>query len=101
MYAAAPRVRCLGRTDDMLIVRGVNVFPSALRDIVQRFAPAVSGHILVRPADPGVRQVLEATLDAVASEKEMRRDEAALESACCATTLPPELEHAPRPQLTT
>ena len=24
-----PRVRCLGRTDDMLIVRGVNVFPSA------------------------------------------------------------------------
>ena len=26
------------------------------RDIVQRFAPAVSGHILVRPADPGVRQ---------------------------------------------
>ena len=52
----APRVRCLGRTDDMLIVRGVNVFPSALRDIVQRFAPAVSGHILVRPADPGVRQ---------------------------------------------
>ena len=24
-----PRVRCVGRTDDMLIVRGVNVFPSA------------------------------------------------------------------------
>src|SRR5262249_23544420 len=23
----APRVRCVGRTDDMLIVRGVNVFP--------------------------------------------------------------------------
>lgn len=56
---------------------------------------------LEHPSDPSVRQVLEATLDAVASEKEMRRDEAALESACCATTLPPELEHAPRPQLTT
>ena len=24
-----PRVRCIGRTDDMLIVRGVNVFPAA------------------------------------------------------------------------
>ena len=24
-----PRIRCVGRTDDMLIVRGVNVFPSA------------------------------------------------------------------------
>ena len=44
-----PRVRCIGRTDDMLIVRGVNVFPSAIRDVVGAFAPEVSGHILVRP----------------------------------------------------
>jgi len=52
----APRIRCLGRTDDMLIVRGVNVFPSAVRDVVTRFVPAVSGHVLVRPRDPGVKQ---------------------------------------------
>jgi phenylacetate-CoA ligase len=52
----APRIRCLGRTDDMLIVRGVNVFPSAVRDVVTRFVPAVSGHVLVRPRDPGVTQ---------------------------------------------
>jgi phenylacetate-CoA ligase len=52
----APRVRCLGRTDDMLIVRGVNVFPSAVRDVVSVFAPAVSGHILVRPTASGVKQ---------------------------------------------
>jgi phenylacetate-CoA ligase len=52
----APRMRCLGRTDDMLIVRGVNVFPSALREIVNEFVPAVSGQILVRPAEPGVKQ---------------------------------------------
>ena len=51
-----PRVRCLGRTDDMLIVRGVNVFPSAVRDVVSAFAPDVSGHVLVRPAGPGVTQ---------------------------------------------
>ena len=51
-----PRIRCVGRTDDMLIVRGVNVFPSALRDVVGAFVPAVSGHILVRPAAPGVKQ---------------------------------------------
>ena len=51
-----PRIRCIGRTDDMLIVRGVNVFPSAVREIVSAFAPAVSGHILVRPASPGVKQ---------------------------------------------
>ena len=51
-----PRIRCLGRTDDMLIVRGVNVFPSAVREVVSSFAPEVSGHILVRPASPGVKQ---------------------------------------------
>jgi phenylacetate-CoA ligase len=51
-----PRIRCLGRTDDMLIVRGVNVFPSAVREVVGAFAPDVSGHILVRPRDEGVKQ---------------------------------------------
>ena len=51
-----PRIRCLGRTDDMLIVRGVNVFPSAVRDVVSRFAPEVSGHVLVKPQSPGVKQ---------------------------------------------
>ena len=51
-----PRVRCIGRTDDMLIVRGVNVFPSAVREVVSTFAPRVSGHILVKPQAPGVKQ---------------------------------------------
>jgi phenylacetate-CoA ligase len=51
-----PRVRCIGRTDDMLIVRGVNVFPSAVREVVSAFAPTVSGHILVKPPSPGVKQ---------------------------------------------
>jgi phenylacetate-CoA ligase len=52
----APRLRCIGRTDDMLIVRGVNVFPSAIREVVGGFMPAVSGHIMVRPQAPGVKQ---------------------------------------------
>ena len=52
----APRMRCIGRTDDMLIVRGVNLFPSALREVVATFAPAVSGMVLIRPARAGVRQ---------------------------------------------
>jgi phenylacetate-CoA ligase len=52
----SPRIRCIGRTDDMLIVRGINVFPSAVREVVGSFLPSVSGHILVRPGQPGVRQ---------------------------------------------
>jgi phenylacetate-CoA ligase len=51
-----PRVRCVGRTDDMLIVCGVNVFPSAVREVVAGFVPQVSGNILVRPSSPGVKQ---------------------------------------------
>jgi phenylacetate-CoA ligase len=51
-----PRIRCIGRTDDMLIVRGVNVFPSAVREVVSAFAPAVSGNILVTPQAPGTKQ---------------------------------------------
>jgi phenylacetate-CoA ligase len=48
----APRIRCIGRADDMLIVRGVNVFPSAIREVVGEFLPKVSGHILVKPEKP-------------------------------------------------
>ncbi|HEU0246375.1 MAG TPA: hypothetical protein VFR38_04745 [Gaiellaceae bacterium] len=51
-----PRVRCVGRTDDMLIVRGVNVFPSAVREVVSAFTPQVSGHILVKARSAGVKQ---------------------------------------------
>ena len=51
-----PRIRCVGRTDDMLIVRGVNVFPSAIREVVSEFTPQVSGHVLVKPTSPGVKQ---------------------------------------------
>ena len=42
-----PKIRCVGRTDDMLIVRGVNVFPSAIRSIVADLAPATNGVIRV------------------------------------------------------
>src|SRR6185437_2024180 len=49
----SPRLRCIGRTDDMMIVRGVNVFPSAIREVVNRFAPDVSGVMSIRPAAKG------------------------------------------------
>jgi phenylacetate-CoA ligase len=52
----SPRLRCIGRTDDMLIVRGVNVFPSAVREVVSGFAPQVNGQILVKPQAPGTKQ---------------------------------------------
>jgi phenylacetate-CoA ligase len=47
----APLIRCVGRTDDMLIVLGVNVFPSAIRDLVQTLHPRTTGAVqIVLPA---------------------------------------------------
>jgi phenylacetate-CoA ligase len=37
----------LGRTDDMLIVRGVNVYPSALADILHRFPEVLEYRVIV------------------------------------------------------
>jgi phenylacetate-CoA ligase/benzoylacetate-CoA ligase len=37
----SPRIRCVGRTDDMLIYKAMNVFPSAIRDVVVRGFPGV------------------------------------------------------------
>jgi phenylacetate-CoA ligase len=54
--SSALRARCIGRTDDMLIVRGVNVFPSAVREIVARFQPRVTGAMQIRPRRRGVKQ---------------------------------------------
>ena len=50
------RVRCVGRTDELLIVRGVNLFPSAVRSVVAGFVPKVSGAILIKPKVKAVRQ---------------------------------------------
>lgn len=47
------RVRCIGRTDDMLIVLGVNVFPSAIKDVIASLRPRTTGDMLVLLDAPG------------------------------------------------
>ncbi|MFC9154723.1 phenylacetate--CoA ligase family protein [Streptomyces bauhiniae] len=42
------KVRCIGRTDDMLIVRGINVFPSAIKQLVLELAPSTTGEMRIR-----------------------------------------------------
>jgi phenylacetate-CoA ligase len=49
----APRVTTLGRTDDMLLVRGINVFPSAVRDVIASFVPETTGHMRIVLDRPG------------------------------------------------
>jgi phenylacetate-CoA ligase len=47
------RVKCEGRTDDMLILLGVNVFPSAVKDVLASFRPKTTGEILILLDAPG------------------------------------------------
>ncbi|MEV4152931.1 AMP-binding protein [Nocardia salmonicida] len=42
------KVRCVGRTDDMLIVRGINLFPSAVKELVMELVPATTGEMRIR-----------------------------------------------------
>ncbi len=41
-------MRCIGRVDDMLIYKAMNVFPSTIRDVVVKwFEPNLTGYIQV------------------------------------------------------
>jgi phenylacetate-CoA ligase/benzoylacetate-CoA ligase len=45
----SPRIRCVGRTDDMLIYKAMNVFPSAIREVVlDEYAADVAGPMRIR-----------------------------------------------------
>ena len=39
------RIKAHGRADDMLIVRGVNVFPAAIKEVVMSFRPRTTGYM--------------------------------------------------------
>ncbi|VBB47589.1 Coenzyme F390 synthetase [uncultured Desulfatiglans sp.] len=44
----SPRMRCIGRVDDMLIYKAMNVFPSAIRDVVvTSFKDVLTGYLQV------------------------------------------------------
>lgn len=45
-------IRVLGRTDEMFIVQGVNVYPAAVREVVASFAPRTTGAIEIQIPEP-------------------------------------------------
>jgi phenylacetate-CoA ligase len=49
---ASFQVRCVGRTDDMLIVLGVNVFPSAIKDTIAALIPDTTGELQILLDEP-------------------------------------------------
>lgn len=47
------RMTFKGRVDDMLLVKGVNVFPNAVRDVVNRLSSDTTGNIRIQKPDEG------------------------------------------------
>jgi len=67
------RTRCIGRTDDMLIVLGVNVFPSAIKDVITFFRPRTTGDMIVLLDKPGpkVEPPLKVQVECASGEKDL------------------------------
>jgi phenylacetate-CoA ligase len=51
------RAKVIGRADDMLIVKGVNIYPAAIKDIVTTFVPDVTGEMRIVLHNPPPRVV--------------------------------------------
>jgi phenylacetate-CoA ligase len=47
------RFKVIGRSDDMLHVKGINVFPSGIADILNTFVPDVTGELQIVLTHPG------------------------------------------------
>jgi phenylacetate-CoA ligase len=98
------RVRCVGRTDDLLIVRGVNLFPTAVRAVVHEFGSRVGGAVQIRPKAQGVRQdappkvVVERPEHGAAGADLAREIESAIRAKLVVTTQVELVEHGTLPR---
>ncbi len=75
----APRVRVIGRVDDLLIVKGVKLYPAAVQNLVHELAPRLTGQfriVLDSPpprVNPPLRLVVEVADGAAAAGEELAR----------------------------
>lgn len=51
------RIKLLGRADDMLVVKGVNIYPSAIKKVIETFTPRVTGEMRIILDEPPPRVV--------------------------------------------
>jgi phenylacetate-CoA ligase len=51
------RITLVGRSDDMLVVKGVNIYPSAIKKVLESFTPRVTGEMRIVLDEPPPRVV--------------------------------------------
>jgi phenylacetate-CoA ligase len=75
----SPRVRVIGRIDDLLIIKGVKLYPAAVQNLVHEFAPRLTGNfriLLDGPpprVEPPLRLVVEVAEGAEGVTEELAR----------------------------
>lgn len=68
------RIRGRGRIDDLLIVKGVKLFPAAVADVVASFRPAVTGELrILRPQRSSVLESIDVRIETTLAEPDARR----------------------------
>ncbi len=79
----SPRLRCVGRTDDLLFVAGVNVWPSAVKDVVASMQPRTTGamQIVLADAGPVVRPPLRVQVEYGPDEEDLEELRGTVERA--------------------
>lgn len=67
----------LGRTDDMIAIRGNNVYPSAIENVIRQFAEVIEFRVLVdrSTALAEMRIEIEATADVTPRLRDAIRDQ--------------------------
>ncbi|SCF24773.1 phenylacetate-CoA ligase [Micromonospora viridifaciens] len=73
------RIKVIGRVDDLLIVKGVKVYPAAVKDVVASFVPQLTGELRIVLDNPPPRVVppLRVTVEAGVGVPAERHDELA------------------------
>lgn len=51
------RIKVVGRSDDMLVVKGVNVYPASIKQVVSTFVPKITGEMRIVLTEPPPRVV--------------------------------------------
>lgn len=69
------RMQIIGRVDDLLIVKGVKVYPASIKEVLEDFQPDVSGEMRIEldRAPPRVEPPLRLTVEAAADLREADR----------------------------
>lgn len=71
------RISILGRVDDMLLIKGVNVFPSAVRDVILGFEGEATGNIriLKTSTDPVIQPPLNVKVECIGNPSAAIKEE--------------------------